>query len=44
MNIIKKYITATAIMACGACLNANAQVVYVEDEEKDIIVTNEEGD
>lgn len=44
MNIIKKYITATAIIACGACLNANAQVVYVEDEEKDIIVTNEEGD
>lgn len=44
MNIIKKYITATAIMACGVCLNANAQVVYVEDEEKDIIVTNEEGD
>lgn len=44
MNIIKKYITATAIMACGACPNANAQVVYVEDEEKDIIVTNEEGD
>ena len=44
MNIVKKYITATAIMACGARLNANAQVVYVEDEEKDIIVTNEEGD
>lgn len=44
MNIIKKYITATVIMVCGAYGTANAQVVYVEDEEKDIIVTNEEGD
>lgn len=43
MNI-RKYITVTAFLACGVWGTATAQVVYVEDEDKDVVVTDDNGD
>ncbi|MCM1077949.1 MAG: transglycosylase SLT domain-containing protein [Bacteroidales bacterium] len=43
MNI-KKYITVAAVFACGVLGTATAQVVYVEDEDKDVVVTDDNGD
>ncbi len=43
MNI-KKYITVAALLACGVWGTATAQVVYVEDEDKDVVVKDDNGD
>lgn len=43
MNTFKKYFTVVALLFSCAWLNANAQVVYVEDEEDDIVVSDEDG-
>lgn len=41
---IKKYIIATALF-CGCCYNPlHAQVVYVEEDEKNVVVDDEDGD
>lgn len=44
MNTIKKYLTVATLLFTFAWTNAMAQVVYVEDEEDDVVVTDEEGD
>ncbi|NPD80743.1 transglycosylase SLT domain-containing protein [Prevotella sp. PINT] len=43
MNI-KKYITVAALLAGGVWGTATAQVVYVEDEDKDVVVKDDNGD
>lgn len=40
---IRKYITVAAFLAGGVWGTATAQVVYVEDEDKDVVVTDDNG-
>lgn len=44
MKIITKYLTVTVLLLTSVWMNANAQVVYVEDEQNRIVVSDDEGD
>lgn len=44
MNKLKKYFTVAVLLLTFAWTNAQAQVVYVEDEQNGIVITDEEGD
>ena len=44
MKIITKYLTATVLLLTSVWMNANAQVVYVEDEQNGVVVTDDDGD
>lgn len=44
MNKIKKYFTVAALLLTFAWTNSQAQVVYVEDEQNGIVITDEDGD
>lgn len=44
MNILKKYLTVATLLFTCAWTNAYAQVVYVEDEEDDVVVEGEDGE
>lgn len=44
MNIIKKYILATAMLCGGFYAPLNAQVIYEEEDEKNVVIEDEDGD
>lgn len=44
MKIITKYLTATVLLLTSVWMNASAQVVYVEDEQNGVVVTDDDGD
>ena len=44
MNYLKTYIAAATLMISGAWTTASAQVEYVEDDDDEIVATDENGD